>query len=48
MKENHNTLIIPFEKTKTVSFVFSIMKYSLAPSALVRFPVKFICCYAFG
>ena len=45
---NHNTLTVPFEKSKTVSFASSTMKYILAHSPLVRFPVKLICCIAFG
>ena len=48
MKQNHNTLTVPFKKFKTVSFASSIMKNIVAPSALVRFPVKLICCIALG
>ena len=47
-KKNHNTLTVPFEKSQTVSFANSIMKNIVEPSALSRFPVKLICCIAFG
>ena len=48
MKWNHYTLTVPFQKSKTVSLVSSIMKSIVAPSALSRFPVKLICCIALG
>ena len=37
----HNNLTVPFEKSKTVSLAFSIMQNIVAPSALVRFSVKY-------
>ena len=46
--KNHNTLTVPFGKSKTVSFASSIMKNIVEHSALSRFPVKLICCNAFG
>ena len=46
--KNENTFTVPFEKSKTVSFASSIMKYIVEPSALSKFPVKLICCITFG
>ena len=43
-----NTSTAPCEKSKAVSFVSSIMKNIVAPSAQSRFLVKLICCIAFG
>ena len=40
--------MVPCEKSKTVSFPFSIMKNIVAPPAWSKFPVKLICCIAFG
>ena len=40
--------MIPFENSKTVSFASSIMKNICAFSSRFRFPVKLICCNAFG
>ena len=42
MKQDHNTLTALFEKPKTVSLTSSIMKYIVAPSPLLIFPVKLI------
>ena len=39
---------MPFEKSKTVSFASSGMKNIVATFAPSRFPVKLICCIAFG
>ena len=36
------------EKPKTISFASSIMKNIVAPLSQPRFPVKLICCIAFG
>ena len=44
-KSNHNTLTLPFRKSKTVSFASSIIKNIVA--LFSRFPVKLICCIAF-
>ena len=44
----HNTFTILCEKSKTVYFASSVMKNIVAPSARSRFPVKLICCIAFG
>ena len=44
----HNTFTVPCEKSKIVSFASSIMKQIVAPSSRSRFPVKWICCVAFG
>ena len=44
----HNTFTVPCEKSKMVSFASSIMKNIVAPAAQSRFPVKLICCIAFG
>ena len=45
-----NKIIILFHNyfSKTILFAFSIKKNNVAPSALPRFPVKLICCIAFG
>ena len=40
MKENHSTFTVLFEKPKTVSFAFSIMKNIAETSALSRFPIE--------
>ena len=48
MKWNHNTLTVPFEKSKTVSFASSIMKNIVESPTLSKFPVKLICWIAFG
>ena len=47
MKLSHNTLTVPFEKSKIVSFTSLIIKNIAAPSALARFPAKLICFIAF-
>ena len=39
---------MPFEKSETVSLASSVMKNIVAPSALLGFPVKLICCITFG
>ena len=48
LKQNKiiNTLTVPFQKSKTVSFTLSKMKNIVA--LFYRFPVKLICCIAFG
>ena len=43
-----NTLSVPFEKSKTVSFASSVIKNIVAPCALSRFPVKLNFRLAFG
>ena len=43
----YNTFTVPCEKSKTVSFASSIMKNVVFPGQS-RFPVKLICCIAFG
>ena len=43
-----NSLTVPCEKSKTVSFASSIMKNIIAPLSRSRFPVKLIYCIAFG
>ena len=48
MKHIDNTFTVPCEKSKMVSFASSIMKNIVAPAAQSRFPVKLICCIAFG
>ena len=45
-KKNHNNSTGPFEKSKAVSFTSSILKNVSA--FFSRFPVKLICCIAFG
>ena len=44
----HNTFTVPCEKSKMVSFAFSIMQNIIASSSRSRFPVKLICCIALG
>ena len=44
----YNTLTVPCEKSKIVSFVSSIMENIVAFSAQLRTLVKLICCIAFG
>ena len=46
----YSTLTVPFEKSKIVSFTSSIMKNIIVFAFLSRaeFPVKLICCIAFG
>ena len=48
MKKNRDILTVPFEKSKTVSFVSLIIKSIAVPRALFRLSVKLICCFAFG
>ena len=48
MEHIHKTFTAPCEKSKTFSFPSSIMKNIVAPSARSRFPLKLICCIAFG
>ena len=43
----YNTLTAPCEKSKIISFAFSILKNIVAPSSQSRFPVKLIFCIAF-
>ena len=45
---NSNIINTPFEKSKIVSFAFSVMKNIVTPSAVFRFAVKIICCIAVG
>ena len=47
-KSNHHTFTASFEKSKTVYFASSIMKNICVLRARSRFPVKLICCIAFG
>ena len=47
-KWNNNALTVPFEKSKTFSFVSSIIKNIVSLSALFRFPVELICFIDFG
>ena len=52
----HNILTVPCEKSKTISFAYSIMKSIVVFSFIfwlslffgLRFPAKLICCIAFG
>ena len=44
----YKTFTVPCEKSKTVSFAFSIIKNIVAPSALSEFAVKLICWIALG
>ena len=48
LKKTCNTLIIPCQKSKIVSFTSSIMKNIVLFPAWSKFPVKAICCIAFG
>ena len=43
----HNTVTVPCEKSRIVSFVSSIMKKIVVCPDLSRLPVKLICCMAF-
>ena len=43
-----NSFTVPCEKSKIVSLPFSIMKNEVVCPGLSRFPVKLICCIAFG
>ena len=47
MEDIHNTLTVPCEKSRMVSFASSIMKNIVAPVAGSRFPVKLFFCIAF-
>ena len=47
-KLKDSTSTVPFEKSKTVSVAYSIIKKIAEPCALSRFPVKLICCIDFG
>ena len=47
-KKNYNTLTVPCEKSKTVSFASSQIKYVVVCSPPFRFEVKLIYCIAFG
>ena len=40
--------MVPFEKSRTVSFVSSIMKNISLFASCSRFPVKLVYCIAFG
>ena len=40
--------MVPFEKSKTASFTSSIMEKIRVSLFRPRFPVKLICCIAFG
>ena len=42
----HNTLTVPFEKSKSASCASSVMKN--IDVSLSQFPVKLICCIDFG
>ena len=44
----YNTLTVPCEKSKMVSFASSIMKNIFVFPSQFRFAVKWICCLAFG
>ena len=44
----HKILTVRCEKSKMVSFASPIMKNIVAFSSRSRFPVKLICCIAFG
>ena len=44
----HNDLTITCEKSKMVSFTFSIVKNIILSFLPLRFPVKLIYCIAFG
>ena len=46
-KKKKNKFTVPCKKAKK-SFASSIMKIIVAPSSRTRFPVKLICCIAFG
>ena len=48
MEYIHNTFTVPCEKSQMVSFASIIMKNIVAPAARSGFPVKLICCIAFG
>ena len=48
MEHIHNTLTVPYEKSKMVSFAFSTTKNIFAFPFWSRFAVKVICCIAFG
>ena len=48
VEQIHNTFTAPCKKPKMTSFASSIMKNFVAPSAGSTFPVKLICCIAFG
>ena len=39
--------MVPFEKSKTVSFCCSLMENIVVPSALFRFPINLTGCIAF-
>ena len=47
-KHNYNTCTVSYEKSKMVSFASSIIKDIVVFPAQSRFPVKLICCIAFG
>ena len=48
MEYIHNAFPVPSEKFKIVSFVSSIMENVVVFPVCSRFPVKSICCIAFG
>ena len=48
IKYIYSTFTIPCEKSKMVSFACSMTNRFVAPSSRFRFPVKLICCIAFG
>ena len=48
MENIYNTFTVPYEKSKMVSIAYPILKNIVAPSAQSKFPVKLICCIAFG
>ena len=48
MEHIYNTLTVPCEKPKTVSFGYSIMKNIVVFLTHARFPVKLICSIVFG
>ena len=41
-------LTAPCKISKTISFASSVIKKVVAPSVSSKFPVKLICCIAFG
>ena len=48
IKQNCNTLRVPCESCKMVSFTSSIMKNIVVFSSRSRFPENLVCCLAFG
>ena len=48
MEHIHNTIPVPSEKSKMVSFGSAIMKHMVVFAFWSRFAIKLICCIAFG